>query len=151
MLLYTKAAPYATILLLCFTVGQLASLGWWVVQTAEQVTCQIDNEVSEASAPVGGCDHPEACAAEGHTGTWGDEETRGRMSALLLLTTCALASGSVVQGAWSIGVYKGKTPFSLQPLERLEPAEHSAVAWPVANPVLTCASLGDTPSNFGEQ
>ena len=55
-----------------------------------------------------------------------------------------------LQGAWSIGIYKGTSPFSLQPLESHEPQEQTPVAWPVANPVLTCASIGDVPSSFGE-
>lgn len=53
------------------------------------------------------------------------------------------------QGSWSIGIFKGRSPLELQPLERYEPRQDSSAAWPVANPVLTCASVGDAPSNFG--
>lgn len=55
----------------------------------------------------------------------------------------------MLQGSWSIGVFKGPSPLDLVPLERHEPRQDTRVAWPVANPVLTCASVGDSPSNFG--
>ncbi|XP_031488806.1 glucosamine inositolphosphorylceramide transferase 1-like isoform X1 [Nymphaea colorata] len=54
------------------------------------------------------------------------------------------------EGSWSIGVFQGKTPFSLRPIE-MENLENSmSSAWPVANPVFTCASVADSryPSNF---
>ncbi|KAL4451194.1 hypothetical protein ABPG77_009266 [Micractinium sp. CCAP 211/92] len=52
------------------------------------------------------------------------------------------------EGSWSIGIFKGPSPLDLLPLERYEPRQDTHVAWPVANPVLTCASVGDSPSNF---
>lgn len=52
------------------------------------------------------------------------------------------------EGSWSIGIFKGPSPLQLQPLELHEPRQDTSVAWPVANPVLTCASVGDSPSNF---
>ena len=54
-----------------------------------------------------------------------------------------------LQGSWSIGIFKGQSPFDLWPLEQVTPRQDSATAWPVANPVLTCASVSDSPSNFG--
>lgn len=56
---------------------------------------------------------------------------------------------NLLQGSWSIGIFKGPSPLDLLPLERYEPRQDTRVAWPVANPVLTCASVGDSPSNFG--
>lgn len=53
------------------------------------------------------------------------------------------------QGSWSIGIFKGPSPFELVPLEAASPRQDTAVAWPAANPVLTCASVTDAPSNFG--
>ena len=47
----------------------------------------------------------------------------------------------LAQGAWSIGVFKGSSPFALEPLERLRPRADLSGAWPVSNPVLTCASI----------
>ncbi|RMZ54734.1 hypothetical protein APUTEX25_003112 [Auxenochlorella protothecoides] len=48
-------------------------------------------------------------------------------------------SGS--KGLWSIGIFKGSGPFDLQPVEEYSPRQDTLTAWPVANPVLTCASL----------
>ncbi|GAB4815338.1 hypothetical protein N2152v2_002384 [Parachlorella kessleri] len=95
MLGQSKSVSVATALLLCYSVGQIASTGWWLFQLSGKASCPLDNE-----------------------------------------------------GAWSIGIYKGTSPFSLQPLENHEPQERTPVAWPVANPVLTCASVGDVPSSF---
>ena len=56
------------------------------------------------------------------------------------------------QGAWSIGVFKGSSPMALQPLELLRPRADVPGAWPVANPVLTCASVtGNGPSLASQQ
>ena len=55
-----------------------------------------------------------------------------------------------LQGSWSIGIYKGRSPLQLQPLEQYEPRQDTTAAWPAANPVLTCASVSGPPSNFGE-
>eukprot|EP00887_Chlorella_sp_A99_P007508 scaffold2.g7508.t1 len=52
------------------------------------------------------------------------------------------------EGSWSIGIFKGPSPFEMQPLEAASPRQDTAVAWPVANPVLTCASVTDSHSNF---
>ena len=44
-------------------------------------------------------------------------------------------------------MFKGISPLALQPLELLRPRADAPGAWPVANPVLTCASItGATPS-----
>ncbi|XP_010243162.1 PREDICTED: glycosyltransferase family protein 64 protein C5-like isoform X2 [Nelumbo nucifera] len=53
------------------------------------------------------------------------------------------------EGSWSIGVFYGDGPFSLKPIESNVWRDESA-AWPVANPVVTCASASDAgfPSNF---
>ncbi|KAJ6323073.1 hypothetical protein OIU77_012828 [Salix suchowensis] len=54
------------------------------------------------------------------------------------------------EGSWSIGVYYGDSPFSLKPIESMNEWRDEGAAWPVANPVVTCASLSDAnfPSNF---
>ncbi|XP_047332218.1 glucosamine inositolphosphorylceramide transferase 1 [Impatiens glandulifera] len=54
------------------------------------------------------------------------------------------------EGSWSIGVFYGDSPFSLQPIENVNIWKEDAKAWPVANPIITCASLTDAgfPSNF---
>lgn len=54
------------------------------------------------------------------------------------------------EGSWSVGVYFGKTPFSLLPIELENRRDDRSAAWPVANPVFTCASVTDAgyPSNF---
>lgn len=54
------------------------------------------------------------------------------------------------EGSWSIGVFYGDSPFSLKPIEAMNEWRDEGVAWPVANPVVTCASLSDAnfPSNF---
>ncbi|PIN14380.1 Acetylglucosaminyltransferase EXT2/exostosin 2 [Handroanthus impetiginosus] len=54
------------------------------------------------------------------------------------------------EGSWAVGVFYGDSPFSLKPIEDMNIWEDKSSAWPVANPVLTCASLSDAgfPSNF---
>ncbi|GAB4836331.1 Glucosamine inositolphosphorylceramide transferase 1 [Ancistrocladus abbreviatus] len=54
------------------------------------------------------------------------------------------------EGSWSIGVFYGDSPFSLKPIEDRNVWKDEGAAWPVANPVLTCASASDAgfPSNF---
>ncbi|KAL1201451.1 Glucosamine inositolphosphorylceramide transferase 1 [Cardamine amara subsp. amara] len=54
------------------------------------------------------------------------------------------------EGSWSIGVFYGDSPFSLKPIEAVNVWRNESAAWPVANPVLTCASLTNSglPSNF---
>lgn len=54
------------------------------------------------------------------------------------------------EGSWSIGVFYGDSPFSLKPIEDINVWKNKSAAWPVANPVLTCASVSDSgfPSNF---
>ncbi|CAD5182161.1 unnamed protein product [Musa acuminata subsp. malaccensis] len=49
------------------------------------------------------------------------------------------------EGSWSIGVFYGSSPFSLSPIELHGSNKSNNSAWPIANPVLTCAS----PSNAG--
>lgn len=64
-------------------------------------------------------------------------------------THTAASTAACLQGAWSIGLFKGSSPFTLEPLERAEPPAQTGAAWPVVNPVLTCASVADAPSSFG--
>ncbi|RZC78849.1 hypothetical protein C5167_003059 [Papaver somniferum] len=54
------------------------------------------------------------------------------------------------EGSWSIGVFYGESPFSLKPIEHANIWKNETAAWPVANPVLTCASATNAgyPSNF---
>ncbi|KAJ6892542.1 hypothetical protein NC651_025672 [Populus alba x Populus x berolinensis] len=54
------------------------------------------------------------------------------------------------EGSWSIGVFYGDSPFSLKPIEAMNEWRDEGAAWPIANPVVTCASLSDAgfPSNF---
>ncbi|XP_021890552.1 LOW QUALITY PROTEIN: glycosyltransferase family protein 64 protein C5, partial [Carica papaya] len=54
------------------------------------------------------------------------------------------------EGSWSIGVFYGDSPFSLKPIETMNVWKDESAAWPVANPVLTCALVSDSgfPSNF---
>ncbi|KAK4279583.1 hypothetical protein QN277_011341 [Acacia crassicarpa] len=54
------------------------------------------------------------------------------------------------EGSWSIGVFYGDSPFSLKPIETANVWKDESAAWPVANPVVTCASASDAgfPSNF---
>ncbi|PKA57279.1 alpha-1,4-N-acetylglucosaminyltransferase EXTL3 [Apostasia shenzhenica] len=54
------------------------------------------------------------------------------------------------EGSWSIGIFYGKSPFSLAPIELSNRSNEKSSAWPVSNPVLTCASvsIAGYPSNF---
>ncbi|KAK9059817.1 hypothetical protein SSX86_020521 [Deinandra increscens subsp. villosa] len=54
------------------------------------------------------------------------------------------------EGSWGIGVFYGDSPFSLKPIEAMNIWDNKSAAWPVANPVVTCASVTDAgfPSNF---
>ncbi|BFI25327.1 protein MpGT64.1 [Marchantia polymorpha subsp. ruderalis] len=54
------------------------------------------------------------------------------------------------EGSWAIGFYRGSSPFSLRPTELEGLQSDKGSAWPVANPILTCASIKDpnNPSNF---
>ncbi|KAK6136124.1 hypothetical protein DH2020_030140 [Rehmannia glutinosa] len=54
------------------------------------------------------------------------------------------------EGSWAVGVYYGDSPFSLKPIEAMNVWKDKSAAWPVANPVLACASLSDAgfPTNF---
>ncbi|KAG8380586.1 hypothetical protein BUALT_Bualt06G0030900 [Buddleja alternifolia] len=54
------------------------------------------------------------------------------------------------EGSWSVGVFYGDSPFTLKPIEHMNIWKDKSAAWPVANPVVTCASLSDAgfPSNF---
>lgn len=54
------------------------------------------------------------------------------------------------EGSWGIGVFIGDSPFSLKPIEDMNIWRDKSAAWPVANPVITCASAseGGFPSNF---
>ncbi|RWW80522.1 hypothetical protein BHE74_00011129, partial [Ensete ventricosum] len=54
------------------------------------------------------------------------------------------------EGSWSVGLFYGSSPLSLQPIESWNVWSNGTAAWPVANPVVTCASASDAgfPSNF---
>eukprot|EP00250_Pteridium_aquilinum_P002465 c12685_g2_i1 orf=769-3075(+) len=54
------------------------------------------------------------------------------------------------EGSWAVGMYFGSDPFSLRPIEQGNFRYDEASSWPVANPVLTCASASrpSHPSNF---
>ncbi|KAI9118694.1 hypothetical protein K1719_010139 [Acacia pycnantha] len=54
------------------------------------------------------------------------------------------------EGSWSIGIFFGDSPFSLKPIEAVNVWKNETAAWPVANPIVTCASLSDAgfQSNF---
>lgn len=47
---------------------------------------------------------------------------------------------ALMQNAWGVGIMKGPSPSSLVALERLQPRQDAEGAWPVANPVLSCAT-----------
>ncbi|XP_015941198.1 glucosamine inositolphosphorylceramide transferase 1 [Arachis duranensis] len=54
------------------------------------------------------------------------------------------------EGSWSIGIFYGDSPFTLKPIESANLGNDESAAWPVANPIVTCASVSDggAPSNF---
>ncbi|KAL8162076.1 hypothetical protein V2J09_013565 [Rumex salicifolius] len=54
------------------------------------------------------------------------------------------------EGSWSIGVFYGDSPFTLKPIEETNVWRDGSSGWPVANPVVTCASASAAgfPSNF---
>ncbi|XP_042472770.1 glucosamine inositolphosphorylceramide transferase 1 [Zingiber officinale] len=54
------------------------------------------------------------------------------------------------EGSWSVGVFHGESPLSLKPIESWGVWRNASAAWPVANPVVTCATASDAgfPSNF---
>ncbi|PKI68571.1 glucosamine inositolphosphorylceramide transferase 1 [Punica granatum] len=54
------------------------------------------------------------------------------------------------EGSWSVGVFYGDSPLALKPIETVNMWRDQTAAWPVANPVVTCASMSDAgfPSNF---
>ncbi|VFQ83679.1 unnamed protein product [Cuscuta campestris] len=54
------------------------------------------------------------------------------------------------EGSWAIGVFYGDSPFSLKPIEDMNIQRDKSAAWPVANPIITCASASQAgfPSNF---
>ncbi|PRQ58417.1 hypothetical protein RchiOBHm_Chr1g0359101 [Rosa chinensis] len=66
------------------------------------------------------------------------------------------------EGSWSIGVFFDDSPFNLKPIEAgfgvltdsgfgvMNVWRDKSAAWPVANPVVTCASVSESgfPSNF---
>ncbi|KAK4798896.1 hypothetical protein SAY86_024261 [Trapa natans] len=54
------------------------------------------------------------------------------------------------EGSWSVGVFYGDSPLALKSIETVNVWRNHTAAWPVANPILTCASVSDAgvPSNF---
>ncbi|KAI5077385.1 hypothetical protein GOP47_0007209 [Adiantum capillus-veneris] len=67
-----------------------------------------------------------------------------------LLNSAELGCQPDNEGSWSIGLFFGGSPLSLQPIEQVNINNNRSSAWPVANPILTCASVKDAsyPSNF---
>ncbi|KAL6125601.1 hypothetical protein ACLB2K_073657 [Fragaria x ananassa] len=65
-------------------------------------------------------------------------------------TPSALGCQEDNEGSWSVGVFFGDSPFHLKPIEAMNVWRNKSAAWPVANPVVTCASLSESgfPSNF---
>uniref|UniRef100_A0A0D9ZBQ5 Glucosamine inositolphosphorylceramide transferase 1 n=2 Tax=Oryza glumipatula TaxID=40148 RepID=A0A0D9ZBQ5_9ORYZ len=55
-----------------------------------------------------------------------------------------------LDGSWSAGVFLGDSPFSLEPIEHWGISKADGAAWPVANPVVTCADVEEAgfPSSF---
>ncbi|KAL0382762.1 UNVERIFIED_CONTAM: Glucosamine inositolphosphorylceramide transferase 1 [Sesamum calycinum] len=80
----------------------------------------------------------------------------GNLYARLMLTPnartgiTALGCQEDNEGSWAVGVFYGDSPFSLKPIEAMNVWKDKTAAWPVANPVITCASVSDAgfPSNF---
>ncbi|KAJ1263842.1 hypothetical protein BS78_09G217900 [Paspalum vaginatum] len=54
------------------------------------------------------------------------------------------------EGSWAVGMFYGNSPFELRPIELEGRSNGNSSAWPVANPVLTCATPTEAghPSNF---
>ncbi|KAL6637621.1 hypothetical protein ACP70R_025193 [Stipagrostis hirtigluma subsp. patula] len=54
------------------------------------------------------------------------------------------------EGSWSAGVFLGDSPFTLKPIEDWGISSGGGAAWPVANPVVTCADVEEAgfPSSF---
>ncbi|KAJ9175460.1 hypothetical protein P3X46_014011 [Hevea brasiliensis] len=85
----------------------------------------------------------------------------GMLFGWLMFNKSYVSAGSVVglnsvgcqednEGSWSIGLFYGDSPFSLKPIEAMNVWKNESAAWPVANPVVTCASVSDAGflSNF---
>lgn len=64
--------------------------------------------------------------------------------------SAALGCRSDSEGSWSVGVFYGDSPLSLKPIEDWNEWRNDSEAWPVANPVVTCAlpTNAGFPSNF---
>uniref|UniRef100_A0ACD6A4B1 Uncharacterized protein n=1 Tax=Avena sativa TaxID=4498 RepID=A0ACD6A4B1_AVESA len=58
--------------------------------------------------------------------------------------------GADAEGSWSAGVFLGDSPFTLKPIEHWGISNDEGAAWPVANPVVTCADVAEDgfPSSF---
>ncbi|KAG1653612.1 hypothetical protein FOA52_011349 [Chlamydomonas sp. UWO 241] len=52
------------------------------------------------------------------------------------------------EGKWSIGIFRGPSPFDLQPLESAPSGQLPGRPYVTANPVLTCAHVHDVTSTF---
>lgn len=83
-------------------------------------------------------------------GSIGSLYARFVLTANLRTGITALGCQEDNEGSWAIGIYYGDSPFSLKPIEAVNVWKEKSAAWPVANPVVTCASLSDSgfPSNF---
>lgn len=80
-------------------------------------------------------------------------------SFLQLVSTACTRHRFCLQGSWAIGLLHGPSPLELAPYQqqiqeqsstiaRIGPAAGPAAAPGPANPILTCASLAQPPSNF---
>lgn len=143
--LQARVAALALSCLTAFTLLEVAGLAHWSLGLKRTGACQADNEVlcRCGGGLLCGCCLAER-VLEGAAPHWWACCTW----ACLCMRLCRTARPAP-QGSWSIGIFKGRSPLELQPLERYEPRQDSSAAWPVANPVLTCASVADAPSNFG--
>lgn len=57
---------------------------------------------------------------------------------------------TALQGSWAVGLFRGPSPLNLTPIE-LDPAlalKRRAAGLPPRNPILSCSSVTDAPSNF---
>lgn len=63
-------------------------------------------------------------------------------------TACICFHYAHPQGQWSIGIFRGPSPWQLSPVESWSPAANTPSAWPAANPVISCATRSSHPASF---
>lgn len=49
-----RTVPVLTVLLLCYSVGNVLQGGWWLLHMAGQSSCPLDNEVGGGVGGAGG-------------------------------------------------------------------------------------------------